>query len=62
MLYVGTDIGVYRLTLDSGGAWEPFGTGLPAVVVNRLAYNRTTRHAGGNQYGRGIWAISSRCR
>ena len=49
MLYVGTDIGVYRLSPDSGVAWEPFGTGLPPVVVNRLAYNSDdAAAAGGN--------------
>ena len=36
------------------------GTGLPPVVVNRLAYNATTRQLLAATYGRGIWAISSR--
>jgi photosystem II stability/assembly factor-like uncharacterized protein len=60
VIYAGTDIGVYRITLDGAGTWEPFGTGLPTVVVNRLAYNRTTRQLFAATYGRGLWAISSR--
>ena len=58
VLFVGTDIGVFRSTLD--GNWQSFGTGLPPVVVNRLAYNATTRQLLAATYGRGIWAISSR--
>jgi photosystem II stability/assembly factor-like uncharacterized protein len=61
VMYAGTDIGVFRATL--GGAspqWEAFGSGLPPVVVTRLAYNPTTRQLLAATYGRGIWAISSR--
>jgi len=58
VLFVGTDIGVFRSTLD--GNWQPFGTGLPPIVVTRLAYNATTRQLLAATYGRGIWAISSR--
>jgi photosystem II stability/assembly factor-like uncharacterized protein len=60
VLYVGTDIGVFRATLNAAPDWRPFGTGLPPVVVNRLAYNATTRQLLAATYGRGIWAISSR--
>jgi len=60
VLHAGTDIGVFRATLDGSPQWEPFGTGLPPVVVNRLAYNRTTRQLLAATYGRGAWAISSR--
>ena len=55
VLYVGTDIGVFRATLD--GNWQPFGTGLPPVVVTRLAYNAMTQQLLAATYGRGIWAI-----
>jgi photosystem II stability/assembly factor-like uncharacterized protein len=59
VLYVGTDIGVFRASLDALD-WQPFGTGLPPVVVNRLAYNSVTRQLLAATYGRGVWAISSR--
>jgi photosystem II stability/assembly factor-like uncharacterized protein len=60
VLYVGTDIGVFRATLGANVNWQPFGTGLPPVVVNRLAYNATTHQLLAATYGRGVWAISSR--
>jgi photosystem II stability/assembly factor-like uncharacterized protein len=60
VLYVGTDIGVFRASVSPSPDWRPFGTGLPPVVVNRLAYNATTRQLLAATYGRGIWAISSR--
>jgi photosystem II stability/assembly factor-like uncharacterized protein len=60
VLFAGTDIGVFRVTLDGTANWTPFGTGLPPVVVNRLAYNASTRQLLAATYGRGIWAISSR--
>ncbi len=60
VLYAGTDIGVFRATLGGTPQWTPFGTGLPPVVVTRLAYNRTTRQLLAATYGRGAWAISSR--
>ena len=60
VLYAGTDIGVFRVTIAAPFAWQPFGTGLPPVVVNRLAYNATTRQLLAATYGRGMWAISSR--
>jgi photosystem II stability/assembly factor-like uncharacterized protein len=60
VLYAGTDIGVFRVTLGGTPQWEAFGTGMPPVVVTRLTYNRTTRQLLAATYGRGIWAISSR--
>jgi photosystem II stability/assembly factor-like uncharacterized protein len=60
VVYVGTDIGVFRATLNGAPQWAPFGTGLPPVVVTRLAYNRTTRQLLAATYGRGAWAISAR--
>ena len=61
VVYVGTDIGVFRATLDTPVPnWQPFGAGLPPVVVNRLAYNAATRQLLAATYGRGIWAISPR--
>jgi photosystem II stability/assembly factor-like uncharacterized protein len=60
VIYAGTDIGVFRVTLSGSLVWQPFGAGLPPVVVNRLAYNPTTRQLLAATYGRGVWAISSR--
>jgi photosystem II stability/assembly factor-like uncharacterized protein len=60
VIYAGTDIGVFRVTLDGAANWQPFGSGLPPVVVNRLAYNATTHQLLAATYGRGVWAISSR--
>ena len=60
VLYAGTDVGVFRITLDGAGTWQPFGTGLPPVVVNRLAYNASTRQLLAATYGRGMWVISPR--
>ena len=60
VLYAGTDVGVFRMTFDGTTTWQPFGTGLPPVVVNRIAYNAATRQLLAATYGRGIWAISSR--
>jgi len=48
------------VTLSGSLVWQPFGAGLPPVVVNRLAYNPTTRQLLAATYGRGVWAISSR--
>src|SRR5262249_39396373 len=58
VLFAGTDVGVFR-RLD-GADWEPFGSGLPPVVVNRLAYHAATNQLLAATYGRGVWAISSR--
>ena len=53
-LYVGTDIGVfYRDTTMA--AWQPFGTGLPAVAVNDLQLNYNTQYIWAATYGRGLW-------
>jgi len=60
VLYAGTDIGIFRITLDGRSTWQPFGTGLPPVVVTRLTYNPATRQLLAATYGRGVWAISTR--
>lgn len=60
VLLAGTDVGVYRSALDGTLNWQPFGVGLPPVIVNRLAYNPATRQILAGTYGRGAWAISSR--
>jgi photosystem II stability/assembly factor-like uncharacterized protein len=60
IIYVGTDIGIYRLTDVSPAAWQTFGNGMPFVPVTHIIYNATTRQLVAATYGRGIWTISTR--
>jgi hypothetical protein len=61
VVYVGTDIGIYRLTdANAGNQWAPFSRGMPFVPVMDLVYNPTTRAFVAATYGRGLWTISSR--
>jgi len=61
VLYAGTDVGVFRATVAAGQVvWTRFGTGLPPVVVNRLAYAPPSRTLLAATYGRGAYAISPR--
>lgn len=60
VLFLGTDVGVYRASLSGTPVWTPFGRGMPPVVVTRLAWNPTTRQLLAATYGRGVWAISNR--
>ena len=60
VLYVGTDVGVFRATVGDTPAWTPFGAGMPPVIVNDLTYNAATRQLLAATYGRGLYAISSR--
>ncbi len=55
ILYAGTDIGVY-ISVDSGGNWVPFGTGLPRVAVFDIAItNALPRQVRIATHGRGLW-------
>jgi hypothetical protein len=56
----GTDIACFARSRGRSFNWQPFGTGLPPVVVNRLGTNAATRQLLAATYGRGVWAISSR--
>jgi hypothetical protein len=56
ILYVGTDIGVYRST-NAGGSWAPFGTGFPRVAVFDMAIQSPNRVLRVATHGRGIWEI-----
>jgi len=60
VLYAGTDVGVFRITDNGSSSWQPFGAGLPLVVVTRLAYNAATQQLFAATYGRGVWVLSSR--
>ncbi len=59
-IYVGTDIGIYKLTDAGTPAWQTFGNGMPFVPVTHIIYNGTTRQLVAATYGRGIWTISPR--
>lgn len=53
-LYVGTDVGVFYT--DNGlSNWQPFGQGLPKVIVNELEINYTSGRLRAATYGRGLW-------
>jgi len=56
VLYVGTDIGVYRST-DGGANWSPFNSGLPRVPVFDLALQNANRVLRAATHGRGIYEI-----
>lgn len=61
VLYAGTDVGVFRATVAAGQVvWTRFGTGMPPVIVNRLAYSALDRTLLAATYGRGVYAISPR--
>lgn len=60
VVYVGTDIGVYRLVDDGAAGWQPFASGMPFVPVTDIVYNPTTRMLVAATYGRGLWTISTR--
>ncbi|MDM7913784.1 MAG: T9SS type A sorting domain-containing protein [Candidatus Eisenbacteria bacterium] len=56
ILYVGTDLGVWR-TEDGGGSWLPYGNGLPNVVIGDLKVVESTRTLRAGTYGRGLWEV-----
>jgi hypothetical protein len=54
-LYAGTDIGIY-VSVDGGGTWVPYNTGLPRVAVFDLTFhNGASRVLRAATHGRGIW-------
>ena len=54
LLYVGTDVGVY-VSLDHGGSWQPFMTGLPTVPVHDLRIHPREHELIAATHGRAIW-------
>jgi autotransporter-associated beta strand protein len=53
-LYLGTDLGVYKLT-GGVGNWQRFGAGLPNVQVKDLEIDTTANVLTIATYGRGVW-------
>ena len=53
-VYVGTDLGVFYRD-DILNAWEPFGEGMPNVVVTELEVNQASGKLRAATFGRGIW-------
>lgn len=53
-MYVGTDLGVFYRDATLGN-WQPFGQGLPAVVVMELELDGTGQWLYAATYGRGVW-------
>jgi photosystem II stability/assembly factor-like uncharacterized protein len=61
VLYIGNDIGIYRLADANGGSqWQPFAAGMPFVPVMDIVYNAASRMLVAATYGRGLWTISPR--
>ncbi|GLC23700.1 WD40/YVTN/BNR-like repeat-containing protein [Roseisolibacter agri] len=56
LLYLGTDVGVYT-SLDRGGSWQPFMTGLPTVPVHDLRIHPRERELIAGTHGRAIWIV-----
>ncbi len=58
ILYAGTDVGVYTLSLlEDQPIWEYMGEGLPNVVVSELEIQQATNKLYIATYGRGVWKI-----
>jgi hypothetical protein len=55
-VYAGTDIGVY-VSLDGGGNWVPYTTGMPRVTVFDLTFQNVVgqRVIRAATHGRGLW-------
>src|SRR3989339_166854 len=53
-LYVGTDIGVFYSDYGSS-YWEPYGSGMPNVIVQELEIQYTANKLRAATFGRGIW-------
>jgi hypothetical protein len=56
-LFAGTDLGVFR-TLDGGGSWHTFDTGMPPAMVLDLAVSGAARELRAATFGNGIYERS----
>ena len=55
-LLVGTEIGVFYTNADVI-KWQPYGTGMPAVIVLDLKVRQKTRRLYAGTHGRGVFSI-----
>ncbi len=53
-LYIGTDIGVFYSDYNSA-YWEPYGDGMPNLIINELEIFYPTKKLRAATYGRGVW-------
>ena len=53
-VFVGTDLGVFR-TLDSGGSWHTFDTGMPPAMILDLAISNPARALRAATFGNGVY-------
>ena len=54
-IYIGTDLGVYMTNDSSIAGWEPYGEGLPNVIVSELEIDYNTNDLFAATFGGGIW-------
>ncbi len=55
-IYIGTDLGVWYLN-DTLPGWQPYGQGLPNVIVSELEIDPVANRLYAATFGRGIWEI-----
>jgi photosystem II stability/assembly factor-like uncharacterized protein len=55
-LFVGTDLGVF-FSDEGSGFWQPYGTGMPPIMVSSMRLISTTNILRVATYGRGVWEI-----
>jgi hypothetical protein len=56
LLFVGTDVGAY-VSMDRGGSWQKFMTGLPTVPVHDLKIHPREHELIAGTHGRSIWIV-----
>ena len=56
LLFVGTDVGAY-VSMDRGGSWQKFMTGLPTVPVHDLKIHPRDHELIAATHGRSIWIV-----
>lgn len=55
-IFVGTDLGVF-FSDEGSGFWQPYGTGMPPLMVSAMRLIPTTNILRVATYGRGVWEI-----
>lgn len=55
-LFVGTDLGVF-FSDEGSGFWQPYGTGIPPLMISAMRIVTTTNVLRVATYGRGVWEI-----